>query len=59
MGFWWILRIPVFLAILVRKQDPCCHQEGKSHWPGSPRSFLPLPSEAKGRIHFTQRMEAG
>ena len=25
MAFWWILRFPVFLAILVRKQGTCWH----------------------------------
>lgn len=29
MGFWWILRFPVFLAILVRKRGTCWpHGEG-------------------------------
>lgn len=55
MGFWWILRIPVFLAILVRKQDACCPRRGKGHWLGSPRSLLPQPSRSVAGEHILPR----
>ncbi|KAK1330722.1 hypothetical protein QTO34_008660 [Cnephaeus nilssonii] len=51
MGFWWILRVPVFLALVVRKRRACGSSGRAWGWPPAPSSWACSAGSQGGRQH--------